>query len=48
MVKPYNELSGCGKFVKYFKFDQKNIRGVVNGEIVEAAVENMTRLESFV
>ncbi|KAL0632899.1 hypothetical protein Q9L58_008215 [Maublancomyces gigas] len=48
--QPYRELSGCGEFVKYFKFDQKNLRGVVGGggELVEAAIENMHRLESFV
>lgn len=47
---PYRELSDCGEFVKYFRFDQKNIRCLVGGggELVEAAIENMGRLEAFV
>jgi hypothetical protein len=40
------ELSGCGEFVREFE-----VRGTDSGEggaIIEAAVENMSRLESFV
>lgn len=47
---PYRGLADCGGFVRYFKFDQRNMGSVIGGggEIVEAAIENMTRLESFV
>lgn len=48
--QPYSELSDCGEFVRHFRFDQRNLRAVVGGggELVEAAIENMSRLESFV